>query len=60
MHILGCMMVLGAAWKVEDNFVELVLFSHLYMGSGGRTQLIRLVWKVHLPMEPSYQLLIVD
>lgn len=46
--------------RSEDNFVELVLSSHLYMDSGDRPQIIRLMWKVCLPIQPSHQLLIVD
>lgn len=37
----------------EDNFVGLLLSFHIYVGSGGQTQVTRLAWQAPLPPKIS-------
>lgn len=46
--------IISCVQRSEDNFVELVLSSHISMGSGDQTQVSKLAQQVPLPTEPPY------
>lgn len=48
------MLATGSMWKSHDNFGELVLFFHLYVGFGDGTHVTMLLLQVSRSVEPSH------